>query len=402
MITFACDNIIKESCELFQEGCDVTGNGTDISNTLKAGDFSSSVLLLTNYTNSSFQLPSPICFAVSNASMLSSIPNSRNQPWIILNPATLVQKPADFNSQPLIQELERQDLDSGLTSTPAVLGSECLTVSSVPPSSSASPVVSPSTMPVTETVAAHRTHCEIIPVPGKVSGNIDECVNGKYVCGICRKSYHEPHHLTMHKNVHYLERPFPCSSCGVSFQNRALLDRHQRSERHACRSDDPRPFKCDPCGVAFRIHGHLAKHLRSKMHTAKCESTERGNSADDGYEEQDGETNVPFPRSESTDGTTVSDGTNETCPVDEAEVAESASNESAITPHCNDTFVSTSTQFLNSSTLPLPAGVTIVTPSGQKISLSQLQRQKQGIKGDIISYNLFILLLLFFLIICQF
>lgn len=389
----------KESGELFQEGCDVTGR-TDVSNTLKSTDFSSSVLLLTNYANSSFQLPSPICFAVSNASMLSSIPNSRNQPWIILNPATLMQKPADFSGQPLIQEVERQDLDPDLTtSTSAVPGSEFLPVSSVPSSSAAaSPVVSPAAPPATETVAAHGshwTHCEIVPVPGKVSGNIDECVNGKYVCGICRKSYHEPHHLTMHKNVHYLERPFPCSSCGVSFQNRALLERHQRSERHACRSDDPRPFKCDPCGVAFRIHGHLAKHLRSKVHTAKkCESgAERSNSADDCYEEQDGgEANVPpFPSSESADGTAVLDGANETSPTDaafEAEVAESSSNESAAVARCKDAFVSTSTQFMNSSALPLPTGVTIVTPSGQKISLSQLQRQKQNIKGDIICYNL--------------
>jgi len=64
----------------------------------------------------------------------------------------------------------------------------------------------------------------------------------------------------------------------MSFPNRALLERHVRSDRHLTamsRVNDPhvnpRPFKCDDCGIAFRIHGHLAKHLRSKAHVGKLE-----------------------------------------------------------------------------------------------------------------------------------
>jgi HIV type I enhancer-binding protein len=80
-------------------------------------------------------------------------------------------------------------------------------------------------------------------------------------------------------NIHYLERPFRCHSCSVSFRTKGHLQKHERSASHhnklssspALSSSEPRPFKCVDCNIAFRIHGHLAKHLRSKMHIMKLE-----------------------------------------------------------------------------------------------------------------------------------
>lgn len=116
-------------------------------------------------------------------------------------------------------------------------------------------------------------------------------------------------------NIHYIERPFRCDPCGVSFRTKGHLIKHRRSSSHDCKvrlyfvwksccdfyilrllrllclqnanwillqvylteawgvanEENPRPFKCPDCKIAFRIHGHLAKHLRSKMHIMRME-----------------------------------------------------------------------------------------------------------------------------------
>ncbi|KAL3287754.1 hypothetical protein HHI36_002218 [Cryptolaemus montrouzieri] len=102
---------------------------------------------------------------------------------------------------------------------------------------------------------------------------------GSKSCSICSKSFSKPSQLRLHMNVHYLERPFRCDSCSVSFRTKGHLQKHERSASHhnklssspALFSSEPRPFKCADCNIAFRIHGHLAKHLRSKMHIMKLE-----------------------------------------------------------------------------------------------------------------------------------
>lgn len=102
---------------------------------------------------------------------------------------------------------------------------------------------------------------------------------GNKSCTICSKSFSKPSQLRLHMNVHYLERPFRCEPCSVSFRTKGHLQKHERSASHhnklssspAQSSSEPRPFKCTDCNIAFRIHGHLAKHLRSKMHIMKLE-----------------------------------------------------------------------------------------------------------------------------------
>ncbi|XP_076257851.1 zinc finger protein schnurri isoform X1 [Rhynchophorus ferrugineus] len=106
---------------------------------------------------------------------------------------------------------------------------------------------------------------------------------GNKSCSICSKSFNKPSQLRLHMNIHYLERPFRCDSCSVSFRTKGHLQKHERSASHysklssspAQSSSEPRPFKCSDCNIAFRIHGHLAKHLRSKMHIMKLECLDK-------------------------------------------------------------------------------------------------------------------------------
>ncbi|XP_050346007.1 uncharacterized protein LOC126768110 [Nymphalis io] len=106
--------------------------------------------------------------------------------------------------------------------------------------------------------------------------------DGRRVCDFCNKTFTKPSQLRLHLNIHYMERPFRCSVCAVSFRTRGHLQKHERSGSHhnkvsmtstfgAATSFNPRPFRCSDCNIAFRIHGHLAKHLRSKMHVMRLE-----------------------------------------------------------------------------------------------------------------------------------
>ncbi|XP_065565040.1 uncharacterized protein LOC136030199 [Artemia franciscana] len=105
---------------------------------------------------------------------------------------------------------------------------------------------------------------------------------GKSTCHFCQKVFSKASQLRLHINIHYIERPFKCIECGVSFRNKGHLKKHIQSAIHLTKvnkngtfgipsEDNPRPFKCSDCLVAFRIHGHLAKHLRSKSHIMKLE-----------------------------------------------------------------------------------------------------------------------------------
>ncbi|XP_052873840.1 uncharacterized protein LOC128279161 [Anopheles cruzii] len=105
---------------------------------------------------------------------------------------------------------------------------------------------------------------------------------GRPVCEICHKKFHKLSQLSIHMNIHYMERKYRCEPCGTSFRSQGLYLKHERSATHrnkvsmtntfgVATDTNPRPFYCRDCDVGFRIHGHLAKHLRSKLHILKLE-----------------------------------------------------------------------------------------------------------------------------------
>ncbi|XP_064651970.1 uncharacterized protein LOC135502795 [Lineus longissimus] len=141
---------------------------------------------------------------------------------------------------------------------------------------------SPHQRDVTYVTGENSAPFEIKPIPGRVNDEKEALVDGKYVCTTCGKLFTEHHQLTLHKNIHYIERQYRCEDCNISFRTPILLQKHRRSESHHAKlsvnqqfgiptTDNPRPYRCDDCEVAFRIHGHLAKHLRSKAHIAMLE-----------------------------------------------------------------------------------------------------------------------------------
>ncbi len=108
----------------------------------------------------------------------------------------------------------------------------------------------------------------------------------KFTCENCQKTFPNAARLRDHMNIHYMERPFKCTDCQVSFRTQGHLTKHQRSSVHRNKvninqafgtpsTSNPRPFKCGECVVKFRIHGHLAKHLRSKSHIMKLECSNK-------------------------------------------------------------------------------------------------------------------------------
>ncbi|XP_054090619.1 pneumococcal serine-rich repeat protein isoform X2 [Zeugodacus cucurbitae] len=123
---------------------------------------------------------------------------------------------------------------------------------------------------------------EIQPVYPRVRMSPD----GRPVCKVCTKTFQTQGQLTLHMNIHYMERKFRCEPCGVSFRTQGHLQKHERAEAHKNKvmmtstfgvptTSNPRPFECTDCKIAFRIHGHLAKHLRSKTHVQKLECLQK-------------------------------------------------------------------------------------------------------------------------------
>ncbi|XP_030368832.1 uncharacterized protein LOC115619944 isoform X2 [Scaptodrosophila lebanonensis] len=118
------------------------------------------------------------------------------------------------------------------------------------------------------------------PPPPPIAGD------ARPTCTICSKTFQRQHQLTLHMNIHYMERKFKCEPCSISFRTQGHLQKHERSEAHKNKvmmtstfgvptTSNPRPFECTDCKIAFRIHGHLAKHLRSKTHVQKLECLQK-------------------------------------------------------------------------------------------------------------------------------
>ena len=105
----------------------------------------------------------------------------------------------------------------------------------------------------TNTVTLNTSSMTPIPLTIMDSENV---VDGKYQCRICKRTFTEPHQLTMHKNVHFV-------STKTSDSVTDSIDDDSSSTR---------PYRCTHCDRGFRQAGQLVKHLRSQMHFRSLEN----------------------------------------------------------------------------------------------------------------------------------
>lgn len=71
---------------------------------------------------------------------------------------------------------------------------------------------------------------------------------GKHVCPHCGRDCLKPSVLEKHLRCHTGERPFPCTTCGISFKTQSNLYKHKRTQAHArlsSESDQSLPSSLD-------------------------------------------------------------------------------------------------------------------------------------------------------------
>ena len=105
---------------------------------------------------------------------------------------------------------------------------------------------------------------------------------GRYVCDICQTAFPEQQQLTLHKNIHVLQKAkYKCIQCNMTFRSVNTYEKHlancyyvddENKLENVPSSVNPRPFKCQPCNIAFRLQGFLIKHFRSRTHFNQLES----------------------------------------------------------------------------------------------------------------------------------
>merc|ERR1719341_1559393 len=72
-------------------------------------------------------------------------------------------------------------------------------------------------------------------------------------CPRCEKHYR---YLKQHMRIRHIEeRPFPCSSCGKSFQTKQRLQQHMKIH------EEVKQYKCEFCERRFTTKAHLERHI---------------------------------------------------------------------------------------------------------------------------------------------
>ncbi|XP_078500160.1 uncharacterized protein LOC144755269 isoform X2 [Lissotriton helveticus] len=75
-----------------------------------------------------------------------------------------------------------------------------------------------------------------------------------YSCTVCGKSFNNKQIYLRHQKIHTGERPYKCTVCGNSFRLKEFLNQHLSIHT------GERPYGCAVCGKSFSRKGTLARH----------------------------------------------------------------------------------------------------------------------------------------------
>ncbi|XP_061475656.1 zinc finger protein 397-like isoform X2 [Rhineura floridana] len=93
-----------------------------------------------------------------------------------------------------------------------------------------------------------------------------------YKCTYCGESFQNKSHLSIHERTHTGEKPYECLNCGRSFSQHSNLLRHERTHT------GEKPYKCVDCEKSFNQKATLIIHKRTHTGEKPYQCSECGKS----------------------------------------------------------------------------------------------------------------------------